>query len=102
LRGYFVTAVATLQEPRYATDRRHTDTGEAVNLAIGKLTLQVFDDAPPVRHGLNLGRGAQVAQESTAFLGLLQGCEGGVQVALGERFLAGSDVAVAFDGVPMY
>jgi hypothetical protein len=32
----------------------------------------------------------------------LQCCEGDVQVALGEGFLAGSDVTVAFHGVPMY
>src|SRR5947199_6094957 len=74
-RGYFVTAVATLEKARHAPDSRHTDTGETMNFPIRKLALQVLDDAPPVRHRLDLGGRAQVAQESAAFLGLLQRCE---------------------------
>src|SRR5882672_3882692 len=99
--GNFVTAVAAGQEPRDPADRRNTDTGQAMNFPIGQLTLQVFDHAPPVRHGLNLGWRTQIAQEGAAFLGRLQGREGRVQIALCERFLPGGDVSVAFHGVPM-
>jgi hypothetical protein len=98
---YLVAAVATLKESRYAADRRHTDTGQPMYFPVRKLALQVFDYAPAVRHGLDFGWRAQVAQECAAFLGRLQRSQRCVQIALSERFLAGSDVTVAFHGVPM-
>src|SRR5882757_6574246 len=78
-RGYFVAAVATGQKPGHAADSGYADPGQAMDFPIGKLALQVFDHAPPVRHGLNLGGRAQIAQESAAFLGRLQRCKGRVK-----------------------
>src|SRR3954451_23627693 len=98
---YFVAAVATLKESRHAADRRHTDTGQPMNFPVRKLALQVFDHAPAVRHGLDLRWRTQVAQERAAFLGRVQRSQRCVQIALGERLLAGGDVTVAFHGVPM-
>jgi len=98
---YFVAAVATLKESRYAADRRHTDTGQPMYFPVRELALQMFDNTPTIRHGLNLGRSAQVAQERAAFLGRVQRSQRCVQIALSEGFLAGGDVTVAFHGVPM-
>jgi hypothetical protein len=72
-----------------------------VYLPIWQLPLQELDDTPTVCHGLDFGGCAQIAQERAAFLGGLQGSQGRVQIALSERFLPGSDVAMAFHGVPM-
>ena len=75
---------------------RDAHTRKAVNLAVRQALLQPFDHGPAVREGLKFGRRAQVTEERTAFVDRFQGQHGGEQVAFGQCFLPGGDVAVLF------
>jgi hypothetical protein len=72
-----------------------------VNLSIGQPALQKLNYAPPVRHSLDLRRGTQIAKKGAALLSGLQRSQGCVQISLGECFLPGADVTMAFHGVLM-
>jgi hypothetical protein len=98
---YGVSTIAASQEARHPSDRRDTDTGQPVNLPIGQPALQKLNYAPPVRHGLDLGWGTQIAKKRPAFIRGLQSSQGCVQITLGKCFLPGADVTMAFHGVPM-
>ena len=88
--GERVAAVAVGQKARHAADGRDAHAGEAVDLPVGQARLQPLHHGPAIGHRLQLGRRAQIAKEGAAFLQRLQRGDGGEQVALGERLLAGA------------
>jgi len=59
----FIAAVPIPEKSRYAPDRRDTHTGEAMNLTIGDVALEVIHDGPAIGHRLELGWRAEVAEE---------------------------------------
>ena len=66
--GQRIAAVAVRKTTRHASDGRDADAGEAMNFAIGQALLQPLDHRPAVGDGLQLGRGAQVAEERAALV----------------------------------
>ena len=98
-RGQGITTIAIGEATRHAADGGDADAGDAMYLAVGQAFLQPVDHGPAIGHGLQFGRGAQVAKEGAAFVHRFQRQHGGEQVALGERLLAGGDVAVLLHGL---
>ena len=96
--GECVTAIAVGEIARHAADGGDADPGKPVNLAVGQALLQPFDYRPAVGDGLQLCRRAQIAEERASFVDVLEGQHGGEQAALGERLLAGGDVAMLLHG----
>ena len=86
--GRGVAAVAAGEKARHPADGRDAHPGEAVDLPVRHGALQGVYHRPAVRHGLNLGRGAQVSQERPYLLRSLERGERDAQVALGEHLLA--------------
>src|SRR6185295_3959586 len=97
--GGRIAAVSRVDVSGDAPDGRDTYSGEAMNLAIGHVTLQVLHHCPAIRHGLQLRGRAQVAKEFAAFLHRTQRQDRPIQGALGQLLLAGGDGSVLFHGM---
>jgi hypothetical protein len=67
-----VAAETVREESRDASDRRHTDASEIVNLSIGQTLLEILDDLPSVDEGLEFCRRAQVFEEIPSLLDTLE------------------------------
>ena len=68
-----VAAETVREESRDAPDRRHTDASEIVNFSIGQTLFEIFYDLPSVDEGLEFCRRAQVFEEISALLDVLDG-----------------------------
>ena len=79
-------------------DRGHADPRLAVDLAVRDFPLQQPDDRPAIRQRLQLGGGAQVAEEIAALLDAAQREDRLEQRALGGGFLARGQAAVGLPG----
>ena len=67
-----IAAVARGEVARDAADGRDAHAGLSVNFAVGQPALEKLDHRPAVGHGLKLGRRAQIAEETAAFLDAAQ------------------------------
>ena len=63
-----VTAKTVGQAAGDAPDRGNTDTGEVVDLPVGEVLLQVFDNLPSIDERLKFGWRAQILEEIAAFI----------------------------------
>ena len=67
-----IAAVARGEIAGHAPDRGDAHAGLLVNVAIGQSALQELHHRPAIGHGLQLGGGAQIAEEAAAFLDAAQ------------------------------
>src|SRR6266404_3677323 len=95
-----VAAVSRRQVASHPADRGDADAGLPVDLAIGQAALEKLDHRPAVRHGLQFGGRAQVAEETAAFLNAAQRQNRSAEVALVLLFLADGDGTVGLHGTP--
>jgi hypothetical protein len=91
-----VTTEAIGQEARDPPHGRDTDTGNVMDLAIGKTLLEEFDYVPTIDERLELRRGAQIAQEIAAFVNGIQTDNRLAQRFLGPGLLPFGLVSVGF------
>jgi len=63
-----ISAVTGAEVAGDAPDGGHADSRLSVDFAVGQRALQQLDHRPAIRHGLQFGRGAQIAEEAAAFI----------------------------------
>ena len=96
--GCLVTTKTVGDESCDAPDRGHTDTGEVVDLPVGEILLQVFNDLPSIDQRLKFGRRAQVLEEILTLLRGLEAVDGLKKGTFGIGLLAPCFIAVRFHG----
>src|SRR5665811_16319 len=63
-----VAAVSGREVARDAADRGDAHPGLTVDLPVGQAPLKQLDHRPAIRHRLQFGRSAEIAEEAAAFL----------------------------------
>src|ERR1700678_3349954 len=93
-----VAAAPGGQIARNAADGGDADPRLPVDLTVGQAALQQLDHGPAVRHRLQFGRRAQVAEEAAAFLHTAQRQYGRAQRTLVLLLLPQGDGTIGFHG----
>ena len=100
--GSLVTTKTVGEAAGDAPNRGHADTGEVVDLPVGELLLQVFNDLPAIDQSLKFGRRAQILEEIAAFLKALEAVDGLEKSAFGVGLLTSGFITVGLHDVPVY
>jgi len=79
-----------------APDGGDADASKVVDLSVGEVLFEVFNDLPTVEEGLELGWSAEVLEEITAFIDAFQADNGLEERVFGACLLAFGVVSVRF------